>query len=243
MSTPIDSSLNSPNGSSNEVGRGQMSEAAAGRLASDFRGGDKFASVVPDGGDSAQIATADVFQGEPARLRLGASRSCLFHVAPAPPLRRRRSWLGVMDRVEKLIVAVVVGAIVAAQSSFSALSQQVSDRPRLVGWASPLTSGEPVSLGLTLQGRANDAVVVITGLVPGMTLSIGSKIGVDTWQVPAAALPNVWIVPPTNFIGVADLVAELHLAARTTLDRQRIKLEWLAAIPAGGATGPPSGAT
>jgi len=111
------------------------------------------------------------------------------------------------------------------------LSQEPGDRSPLLVQASRVTSGKPAFLGLTLQGQANDAVVMVTGLVPGMTLSTGSKIGVDTWKVPETALPNAWIVPPTNFVGVVDLVAELHLADGTMVDRRRIKLEWQAPIP------------
>jgi hypothetical protein len=107
-------------------------------------------------------------------------------------------------------------------------SQETGDRPPLLVQASRMTSGKPAFLGLTLQGRADDAVVMITGLVPGMTLSTGSKVGVETWEVPATALPNAWIVPPANFVGVVDFVAELHLADRTMVDRRRIRLEWQA---------------
>jgi hypothetical protein len=201
MSTPMDSNWNS------------LSVAAAAPFASDFRGGDKLVSVLADDRD------------RPAPVIVAV------HVAIAPPARRRGSWHDVMDRAGKLMMAVIVGALVIGQSSFSALAQQAGDRPRLFGWASPLTSGEPAPLGLTLRGQTDDAIVMITGLVPGMTLSVGSKIAVDTWQVPATALRNAWIVPPTNFIGVVDLVAELHLADRTIADRQGIKLEWQAAIP------------
>ena len=115
-------------------------------------------------------------------------------------------------------------------------SQETGDRPPLLVQASRMTSGKPAFLGLTLQGRADDAVVMITGLVPGMTLSPGSKVGVDTWEVPATALPNAWIVPPTNFVGVVDFVAELHLADRTMVDRRRIRLEWQAPAAASPVT-------
>jgi hypothetical protein len=117
-------------------------------------------------------------------------------------------------------------------------SQETADRPPLLVQASRITSGKPAFLGLTLHGRADDAVVMITGLVPGMTLSTGSKVGVETWEVPATALPNAWIVPPANFVGVVDFVAELHLADRTMVDRRRIRLEWQAPIPAPTAVSP-----
>jgi hypothetical protein len=119
-------------------------------------------------------------------------------------------------------------------------SQETGDRPPLLVQASRMTSGKPAFLGLTLQGRADDAVVMITGLVPGMTLSTGSKVGVETWEVPATALPNAWIVPPANFVGVVDFVAELHLADRTMVDRRRIRLEWQAPIPAPAAAASPT---
>src|SRR5262245_16867765 len=220
MSTPMDSNLNALKRSVTEVGRGRMSVAAAAPFAPDFRGNDKLTLVLAErGGRAAPVIVAtDAFQTKAGRLGLGASRSPRLHVTIAPLARRRGSFLGVMDRVAKLMTAVVVGALVIGQSSFSALAQQGGDRPRLLGWASPLTSGEPAPLGLTLRGQTDDAVVVIMGLVPGMTLSVGSKIAVDTWQIPATALRNVWIVPPTNFVGVVDLVAELHLADRTTAD-------------------------
>ena len=192
--------------------------------------GDKLASA---GADDRQkivslIAVADVFQGGAARH---ASRPFLRDAASAPPLRRRRSRLVVTGGIATLIIAVVVDAVALGQSPFPALSQETGDRSPLLVQSSRVTSGKPAFLGLTLQGRANDAVVMITGLVPGMTLTTGSKIGVDTWKVPETALPNAWIVPPTNFVGVVDLVAELHLADGTMVDRRRIKLEWQAPIP------------
>jgi hypothetical protein len=163
----------------------------------------------------------------------------------------RRSSLVVMGGIAMLIVAVVVGVVAGGQWSLPAVWQQVGDHPvefaasgfrgaapRLLVQASRATSGEPAPLGLTLQGGADDAVVMITGLVPGMTLSIGSQIGVDTWQVPATDLPGAWIGPPTNFVGVVDLVAELHLANKTIADRRPLKLEWGAAIPATAAASP-----
>jgi hypothetical protein len=216
---------------------------------------DKLASAIANSGEkiASVIAAADEFQREAPRLQSRAIRPFFLGVAPAPPLRRRRSWLAVMGGIVMLMVAIV-GVVAVGQWSFPALWQQWGDRDRAVGFASSgvfrvaaprllvqalrATSGEPAPLGLTLQGRADDAVVMITGLVPGMTLSTGSQIGVDSWQVPATDLPSTWIGPPTNFVGVVDLVAELHLADMTIADRRPIKLEWEAAIPAAAPADP-----
>ena len=99
-------------------------------------------------------------------------------------------------------------------------------RPLLVQ-GSRWRSGEPVPLGVTLQGRADGAMVMITGLVPGMTLSAGDPVEAGAWQVPATELASTWIAPPENFVGAVDLVAELRLAD-TVAYRQRMHIEWIA---------------
>jgi hypothetical protein len=219
----------------------------------DLLSSDKLASAIANSGEkiASVIAAADEFQREAARLQSRAIHPFFLGAAPVP-LPRRRRWLVVMGAIVMLMVAVVVGIVAVRQWSFPALWQHAGDRsvefassrafrvaaPRLLVQASPATSGEPAPLGLAVQGRADDAVVMITGLVPGMSLSTGSQIGIDTWRIPTAALPSTWIGPPTNFVGVVDLVAELHLADMTITDRRSIKLEWGAAITAAAAASP-----
>jgi hypothetical protein len=215
---------------------------------------DKLASAIANSGEriASVIAAADEVEREAAWLQSRAIPPSFLGDAPAPPLRRRRSWLAVMVWIVMLMVAVVVGVVAVGPWSFPALWQQAADRPvelassglfrveapRLLVQPSRATSGEPAFLGLILQGRADDTIVMITGLVPGMSLSTGSQIAVDTWQVPATDLPSTWIGPPSNFVGVVDLVAELHLADKTIADRRPLKLEWGAAIPATAAASP-----
>jgi hypothetical protein len=68
---------------------------------------------------------------------------------------------------------------------------------------------------------------MIAGLVPGMSLSSGSAVGANAWQVPAT------IGPPQNFAGEVELIAELHLADATIAHRQSVHIEWIAAAAAG----------
>jgi hypothetical protein len=101
------------------------------------------------------------------------------------------------------------------------------DTPKLLVQSSPGISGEPAPIGLTLQGgRADGAVVIIRGLLPGMELSAGSAVAPDTWQLSASNLQYAWVAPPKDFVGSADLVAELRLPNAQTADRQTIRLEW-----------------
>jgi hypothetical protein len=97
---------------------------------------------------------------------------------------------------------------------------------KLLVQSSPAVVGEPAPLGITLGGAANDAVVVLKGLPPGMELSTGHAVADGVWQLSAAALPDAWIAPPVGFVGSAHLLAELQLANSQIIDRQSINLEW-----------------
>jgi hypothetical protein len=88
-------------------------------------------------------------------------------------------------------------------------------------------SGQPAPLGLAVQEPPQDAVVTITGLVPGMTLSAGRPVGTDAWEVPASNVGDTWVGPPVNFVGVSDLAAELRLPDGTVADRQAMRFEWV----------------
>jgi hypothetical protein len=101
---------------------------------------------------------------------------------------------------------------------------------RLIVQSSHGMSGEPAPLGLSLHGPAEGAVVIITGLLPGMDLSTGDAFGADAWRVHASDLQYAWIAPPESFVGSADLVAELRLPDDKIADRQVIHFEWLPAI-------------
>jgi len=108
------------------------------------------------------------------------------------------------------------------------LHEAVKGALRLVGGISQGGRGAPVPLGLSLRGRSDGAFITITGVLPGMALSQGSAVKSGSWQVPAtnAALESTWVLPPNNFVGATDLVAELRLADGTIGTRSSIRLEW-----------------
>jgi hypothetical protein len=96
--------------------------------------------------------------------------------------------------------------------------------PHLVVQSSRGVSGEPAPLGLALQGRAEGAIVIITGLLPGMGLSTGDAVGDKAWQLSATDLQYAWIAPSEGFVGSADLIAELRLSNGKIVDRRTIHL-------------------
>jgi hypothetical protein len=109
---------------------------------------------------------------------------------------------------------------------------QRTAEPRLFAQGSQGMTGEPVPLRLTLLGRADDGVVTIAGLIPGMSLSSGRAIGADAWELPTTDLANAWVGPPVDFVGKVKLIAELHLADATIAHRQSIDFEWIATVAA-----------
>jgi hypothetical protein len=102
--------------------------------------------------------------------------------------------------------------------------------PQLAGQASRAIRGQPLPLGLTLEGKPNGAEIVLSGLAAGMTLSAGKPVGLSDWRLPAvdSILRNAWIVPPDGFVGTAHLVAELRLVDGSIAHRLAIHPEWVA---------------
>jgi hypothetical protein len=172
-----------------------------------------------------------------------------------PPRLGRRSSLIKMVSVGS-IVTVLLAAVIAIASLFESWRQPADGDATGLASSEPLASappavqnelgtpklfvesflgirGEPAPLGLALRGRANDAVVIIRGLLPGMELSAGSAVAGDTWRLSANDLTYAWIAPPPDFVGSADLIAELHLPNAQIVDRQTIHVEW--AQRAGGS--------
>jgi hypothetical protein len=103
-------------------------------------------------------------------------------------------------------------------------------KPRLIIQPSYGTVGEPAPLGLAVQGLAEEAVVYIEGLMPGMELSAGIPVGADAWEIPATELDYTWIAPPQGFVGTVKLIAKLRLPDNQIADRQAIDIAWQSPI-------------
>src|SRR5262249_16121674 len=172
-----------------------------------------------------------------------ANRPPAPHLAPAQPSRAPNYFLaaaaGALTTVA--LVAAIVALFATGQlpvpgfwpgqgSYLSARTAPVGEPPpgppRLVVWGLKVRRGEPVPLGVTLQGRSDDAVVVLMGLAPGMTLSAGRAAGAQSWQIAATDLANAWIGPLPEFVGALVVTAELHLADTAVADRPGIHLPW-----------------
>src|SRR5215472_6939560 len=168
--------------------------------------------------------------------------------ASSPSHRRSRSMLFTSCLVG-VILAGGISAVIAfrqfsladiwrgrAQLHQPTLTMQGEQAiPRLIVQSSRGNSGEPIPLGLTIYGPTEGAVIIITGLLPGMELSNGIKVDVDRWEVPATQVSYAWIAPPDGFVGSALLTAALRLTNDSIADRQAIQLEWVPSSPPGSA--------
>src|SRR5262249_21669144 len=103
--------------------------------------------------------------------------------------------------------------------------------PRLIVQSSRGHAGEPIPLGLTVQGPAEGAVIIITGLLPGMEVTTGTEVDVHRWEVPANDIRYTWIAPPDGFVGSVAPTAELRLGDDSVAYRQVMHLEWVASRP------------
>jgi hypothetical protein len=219
---------------------GQVSAAAAALLEKDPH---------PSESPGAEIKVRHAIQRNTGVPRLREAGSPLREFRPvahnsAPALRaqkRSAAWVGSV----LTIVLLPFFYLVLEMPISSFWERQVDDHtfelassssrpvePRLFAQGSQVSTGEPVPLGLTLLGRADDGVVLIDGLIPGMSLSSGRAVGADTWELPTTDLANAWVGPPVNFVGKVKLIAELHRADATIAHRQTIDFEWIATAAA-----------
>src|ERR1700730_9552109 len=171
-----------------------------------------------------------------------------FFPAPPSPVRSR-SRLAMVGGLIGVILAIALTAFIVGQfpladvwlrltveraielASSSARPAPAIElsTPRLIVHPRVL-SGEPAALGLAVQGRAEGAIVIITGLPPGMELSKGDAVAADAWRIAATELAEAWIAAPESFLGSADLIAELRLPGNKIADRLTIQLEWVPPI-------------
>ena len=224
----------------------RVSEAASGLAAS-------HAPELPRGSSNGSTITVSYTSLPPSRDK---SLDPTFLFAP-PSQLRSRSKLAVCGGLMAIISSVAITAAIAIgefqpadiwrqlgihrttelASWLSRPAQLNSEQatPRLIVQSSRVSSGEPMPLGVALRGRAEGAVVIIKGLVPGMELSSGNAAGTDAWQLPATDLGDAWIAPPEGFVGSTHLVAELRLSDEKMADQQMIQIDWVSAIapPAG----------
>ena len=103
-----------------------------------------------------------------------------------------------------------------------------SSAPRLIIAAASgaLHSDEAAPIGLTVEGAADAAQLLIDGFAPGSLFSVGEPIGQNTWRIPASQIEAATVMAPRGFVGSMELVVTLILTNGSLVDRRALHLQW-----------------
>jgi hypothetical protein len=106
--------------------------------------------------------------------------------------------------------------------------------PRLVVSAASgvMQSDEVAAIGVTIDGAADGAQLVIGGFETGSLFSVGQSLGQNVWSVPASQIRTASITPPRGFAGSMDIIVRLMLANGKLADQETLHLEWRPPTPA-----------
>ena len=90
---------------------------------------------------------------------------------------------------------------------------------------------EPLPLGVNVSSPGASATVTIGGMPAGARLTVGRRMSAGEWRVPAQEISDASIIPPTDFVGVMNLTAELRGSDGAALVSSLVRLTWTSATP------------
>jgi hypothetical protein len=93
-----------------------------------------------------------------------------------------------------------------------------------------LPAESSAALGLTADGAADGAYVVICGFAAKSVFSTGRSIDERTWTMPVSEVADATLIPPMGFVGPMKLVVALVNADNSLADRRALHLQWLPQI-------------
>src|SRR5215813_11546775 len=85
---------------------------------------------------------------------------------------------------------------------------------------------EPLPVGISLQDFSGDETVVVSGLIGGTELSLGTSLGRDGWTISARDVDRTFVGAPKDFFGVMTATVDLRSPTGRLLDRGNLRLEW-----------------
>ena len=175
-------------------------------------------------------------------------RRLVIFEAAAPELAKRKAALirfGIMLAI--VVVAFVslmffdparkqVSNLIAALTPLLEHSSSETLPPRLLVESRPGSPNEPIPVGVSVEHASGGETVTIDGLANGTELSLGSLDNSSAWVVAAQNLDQTFVGAPKNFVGVMAATVNLRSASGRLLDRQTLRLEWIATSGAEAAS-------
>jgi hypothetical protein len=110
----------------------------------------------------------------------------------------------------------------------AAASPAAATKAHLVVNGASAESPDQIQLGVAAEGASDGMSAVVSGLVPGTTLTSGKAWGSTGWILPAAELATAYLRPPSGFSGVMEYSVSLQRPDNSVIDRQTMRLEWTA---------------
>jgi hypothetical protein len=181
----------------------------------------------------AQKAAGDSFTSLILRLVAVAVIAALLALIFVGKLSLPARWREAATEPLKRVVALVIGT---AQPSAGANGVPAPATPKLVVEGADAGPRDEIGLGVKLQGAAEGALVFVSGLAAGTTLSTGRPWGETGWIIQAADIDKTVLRPPREFSGMMQYTLTLRLADGRSADHQTLRLQWDQATN-GGAPG------
>ena len=94
-------------------------------------------------------------------------------------------------------------------------------------------ANEALQLGISLDGGIGGEVAILSGLVTGTRLSVGSALGANGWRLPARDLMQAVAYAPKDFVGVMEGAVDVRTDNDVLVDSRPIRLAWLPKQSAG----------
>jgi hypothetical protein len=162
---------------------------------------------------------------EPSLIRARLSRAIFVAI----------TTFAVISEAAPAIASDDTGAAASFESRFSNQVSQNVKQPSLplpelsINQEVARKQDEASPLSAAIIGSAVGASIVINGLAPGATLTVGDPMGSNGWRLRAADLRDALVRPPRGFAGRMELVLELQLSDQTVADRKSLYLNWVSA--------------
>jgi hypothetical protein len=180
-----------------------------------------------------QKTTDDSFTRLILRLVVVAVIAALLALIFVGRLSLPARWREAATEPLKKVVALVIGT---AQPSAGANGSPSPATPKLVVEGADAGPRDEIGLGVKLQGVAEGALIFVSGLAAGTTLSTGRAWGETGWIIQAADVEKTVLRPPREFSGMMQYTLTLRLADGRSADHQTLRLQWDQAAN-GGAPG------
>jgi hypothetical protein len=86
---------------------------------------------------------------------------------------------------------------------------------------------EPLPLTVVVEHPRQDETLLLLGLVPGTTLSVGASTSPSSWQLSADKLKGLDLYAPKDFVGTMDAALALIASDKRLLDSRIVHLKWI----------------